>query len=227
MKLEMLASGSLSYRQWSREALDQGFSRSFSKNRHADTKGTSTPLSVQSVSVPPYPATPQMPSPSQLPWLQLSGSQFSLPSARALRACALDGCEQPVSTQSSARQRSTSTTALPPLPGAVGDNIGMPHTLRSLARSSRVGIRHADHPDHGSQTGQGAVQPQRLATTTECPTEACSWSWKGAEDSPNVNSWRMPRERKDSLPCMPESQSPPRKRSRLRRVLSCFGRLSV
>jgi len=111
------------------------------------SKGAATPLSVHSVSVPPYPTTPQMPSPSQLPWLQLSGTQLSMPSARALRACAGEASERPISTRTQESHSVSTFTAsaglgLPPLPGSVGDGIGMPHTLRDLTKSSRIWSHH-------------------------------------------------------------------------------------
>merc|ERR1719424_685077 len=73
---------------------EPGSSRRSTKSRTHDCpslttldKGIGTPLSVHSISGPLGPpclpfqvATPQLPSPSSLPWLQLSGSHSSMPS---------------------------------------------------------------------------------------------------------------------------------------------------
>merc|ERR1711865_1010215 len=184
--------------------------------------GPGTPLSVQSVSVPPFPtapyrpSTPQLPSPSKLPWLQLSGTGFSMPSVRALEACAGDAMERPVGSRSGpSTSRSMSTlsstcSGLPPLPNfAIDENMAMQHSLRHLARSSRVGMsRNSTYRvDLDGSQEQLAVQTPGLKRD---PATANS----------KTNCWVAAQERKESLLRRSLSQSLPRKRSRLKRMLS-------
>jgi len=208
LKLEKLAGHSM--RHPLRDAYAQGSSRMTSKSRAGDISsrsmgtGIHTPLSVHSVSAPPHPvSTPQQPSPSQLPWLQLSGSQLSMPSFRALQACA-DMAERPGTASSVG-----SSVGLPPLPGAIPDTIVAPHTLRNLARSSQIRnrcdldiVRH-DRPDAEHGSGRSDVQPLNKA--------------KNAGSS-ITHLWRAPRERKRDI-SRHFNPRLPRKRSRLKRML--------
>lgn len=223
-KLEKLAFGARGMRRpeiYARR-LD-GASRGSSKNNMASMSGgQTTPLSVHSVSAPPYPAAcPQTPQSSQLPWLQLSGSQFSMPSSRALLACAGDASQRPVSSQG-VRPSSSSGTRFPPLPGSVGDGIGSRVSLRNVARSPQVGRWHADLNAFQRDArcldaawGQAALQSQTLIAEPE-PEPQCSKRRRR-----KVGSY----ERKKSLPWQPCSPSLPRKRSRLKRMLSSLWRL--
>jgi len=221
LKLERLAGHSM--RHPLRDAYyTHTSSRQTSKSRLGDmssrSKGTGTPLSVHSLSVPPWADTPQQPSPSQLPWLQLSGSQFSMPSFRALQACAGDACERPVGSQGTDTPKSASGPALPPLPGAVADTIIAAHTLRNLARSSQIrnrcdldsslrSMQPCDRRDHCNlDTSSGRSFVQRLNLAREA----------GGTIS---QVWRAPREREVDLSRNSLSPSLPRKRSRFKRML--------
>jgi len=223
VKLEKLAKKRRPSRELYRGLFEAepGTSRTTSKNRSSDTdsNGPATPLSVHSVSVPqgecPCPtvpwiaATPGLPSPSKLPWLQLSGTQFSMPSVRALEACAGDATQRPVasrSAQSTSRSKSAlASSGLPPLPGAIGDSIAMHHTLRNLAMSSQAGRRYDRH-DPDTARGQ--------------PTER--WAFDLTQS--RSHSWLAALERKRDLPQRSLSLSLPRKRSRFKRMLSCLWR---
>lgn len=114
-------------------------------NKMAKSQGQSTPLSVQSVTLPFPPvgcsaiSTPTLPSPGQLPWLQLSGTQQSMPSLRALQACA-NANERPISTRTLGSSCSSRSIGLPPLPGAIDENLATPQSLWDLARPPRVPI---------------------------------------------------------------------------------------
>jgi len=185
------------------------------KNQPGDmssrSMGPSTPLSVHSVSVPPWPTTPTSPTPSQLPWLQLSGSQFSMPSFRALQAIAGDFCERPVFTQGAERPSSASGAGLPPLPGAVADTIVAPHTLRNLARASRRKDLDSSRRDWRSQSDTALGHPDARPLHRIRESRPSSGS--------SNDKWRAPRERKGDISRQLFNSGLPRKRSRLKRIL--------
>lgn len=195
-------------------------SRQTSKSRLGDmssrSKGASTPLSVHSLSVPPHSVnTPQQPSPSQLPWLQLSGSQCSMPSVRALQACAGDACERPVGSQGTNTPKSASCTALPPVPGAVADTITAPHTLRNLARSSQ--IRNRCDLDSSLRSMQPCDRRDQCNLDSSSGRSVVQRLHRAREAGSTISQvWRAPRERKVDLSRNSSSPSLPRKRSRSR-----------
>lgn len=175
-----------------------------------------TPLSVQSVSAPPCPVAasrPEFPSPSQLPWLQLSGSQVSMPSLRALQACAGDGCSRPVSAQCGERPHSASSAGLPPLPGAVHDMHRAPTTLRDLARSTH-GVRRGGIDSSWRSRNRDAVSHkshlhgQRLTRSLSETALA------------EIGSRTSSKMQQDEVSCHDSNLPFPRKRSRLKRILA-------
>jgi len=180
----------------------------------SESNGLATPLSVHSVTVtcPSAPFTasfePEQPSPSKLPWLQLGGPEFSMPSVRALEACAGDATERPVGSRSGQSTcRSKSSAGLPPLPGSNGDSKAMQHTLRHLAKSSVIRAGRGRH-EHDSGRVQPVVQPHR---------------WNSALGRRKNQCWEAGQERKEDLAAARRSLSqslPPKKRSRLKRMLS-------
>jgi len=222
LKLERLAGHSMrhplrdayyahtSSRQTSKSRLDDMSSRS---------KGTGTPLSVHSLSVPPHPvSTPQQPSPSQLPWLQLSGSQFSMPSFRALQACAGDACERPVGGQGTDTPKSSSGITLPPLPGAVANTSIAAHTLRSLARSSQ--IRNRCDLDSSLRSMQPCDRRDQCNLDSSLSQAFVQRLNLGREAGSTISQvWRAPIERNVDLSRNSLSPSFPRKRSRFKRML--------
>lgn len=209
MKLEKLSRRPASSASSRRPGSSRQASKKTSLSRSA------TPLSVHSVSAPPQPAThlpspSQLPSPSSLPWLQLSGTQHSLPSARALRACAGAFGEQVC-----APGIATPTVGLPPLPGALGDGFRTPQSLPGAVGDSSW----ADDADDPFRR----VARQWAA---DRPDVEPRHGHPGAPPQDTVANRRHAQKRRDGdMLSHPSSPSRPIKRSRLKRMLSRLWRL--